>query len=449
MVERPPQTHGGAGSPTDPESGKSKPYYNNSTLSTSRPNGFSYSSAADAGDTLALSTWSWQAWLSQLWQRLMADPAIAYSLGIFMTHRLLLFALGASFAAIAPVEPPLGLSLLRDVDPHQWGPGVFLLGPWQRWDTNWYLHIGMYGYSAGDGSTNFPPLYPLMVGVLGRVLLDQYMLAAMLISNLAYIVALVYFYRLTGKLFNTATARRGILFVATFPTAFFLASAYTESLYLALVLAAFYYAEERRWWWVAGLAALASVTRLQGFVLILPLGYMYLEQRRFNWRKIGWDGLALALSSGSLGLYLAYVYLILRDYNFNDHLQEIWHIKFVMPWQSFFSGLFGLFDPNQARNLAYNALDFILMVIFICMIIVWAQKKLPMAYLFYSVLSMVVFLTREGVEGFFWMSMNRYLLSIFPVFMLAGQLAPRFLIKFGVLTQAVWASLFIFWMWAG
>ncbi len=431
----------------------SKPLYS-SNAAPSRPKAqspvaLSYGGAADAGDVLTLPDWSWQAWASALWYRMMSDPAIAFALSIFMTHRLLLFALGACLAPLAPIEPPLGLSLLRDVDPHQWGFGFFLLGPWQRWDTNWYLHISMFGYSAGDGSTNFPPLYPLMVGLLGRVLLEQYMLAAMLISNLAYIFVLVYLYRLSVRLFNVEAARRSVLFMATFPTAFFLASGYTESLYLALVLAAFYYAEERRWWLVAILSALASFTRLQGFVLVIPLGYLYMQQLGWNWRKIGRDGILLALSPGSLGLYLVYVYGILRDYNFNDHLQEIWHIRFVMPWTAFFSGLFGFFDYNQSRNLAYNALDFILLIVFIAMCIVWFQKKLPVAYLIYSVLSLAVFLTRQGVEGFFWMSMNRYLLSIFPVFMLAGQIGPRFLIKFGSAVQAVWAVLFIFWMWAG
>ena len=409
----------------------------------------SYSGAGDAGEIISLPTWSWQAWLVSLWRRLTSDPAVAYALGIFMTHRLLLFALGACLAPLAPVDPPLGSGLLRDVDPHQWGPGFLLLGPWQRWDTNWYLHIAIFGYSPGDGSTNFPPLYPALVGVLGRVLLDQYMLAAMLISNFAYVVALIYFYRLSQRLFSEEVARRGILFVATFPTAFFLASGYTESIYLALVLMAFYYAEEKRWLWVAVLAALASITRLQGAILVLPLGYMYMQQAGWNWRKIGRDGLLLAIAPLSLGIYLVYVYGILQDYNFNDHLQEIWGIKFVMPWTSFFSGMFGFFDPNRVQNLPYNALDFILLVIFIAMTVIWYKKKLPMAYLLYSVLSMVVFLTREGSSDFFWMSMNRYLLSVFPVFMLAGQIGPRFMIRLGGVFQAVWAALFIFWMWAG
>ncbi len=409
----------------------------------------SWGSAADAGETSLPVEWSWQAWASSLWARLMDDPAIAFALKVFMTHRLLLFGLGAFFVPIAPMEPPLGLVLLRDIDPRHWGPSFFLFGPWQRWDTNWYIEIAQNGYAVGNGTTNFPPLYPFLVGFLGRVLFDQYMLAAMLVSNLAYIVTLVYFYRLTNRLFPAETSRRAVLFLTTFPSAFFLAAAYTESLYLALVLAAFYYAEEGRWKPVGWLVALACITRLQGIVVVVPLAYIYMQQRNFNWRKIDRYGVALAAAPSTLLVYMLYVYITLGDYNFSNHLQVVWHIKFVMPWESFFGGLFGFFDLNNARSLVYNALDLILLVIFICLTIIWAQRKLPVAYLIYSILSLTVFMTRQGTDGFFWMSMNRYLLAVFPAFMLAGAIAPRFLIKFGAGVQVIWATLFVFWMWAG
>ncbi len=411
-------------------------------------------SAADAGEVMVTPDWSWRSWFSNLRARLTADPAVAFALTVFFTHRLLLFALGAFFAPFVPQVPPLGASLLRDVDPRHWGPAFFLLAPWQRWDTNWYIHIAQSGYAIGDGTTNYPPLYPLGVAVLGRVLLEQYMLAAMLISNLAYIFALVYFYRLCNRLFNVEVTRRAILLLATFPTAFFLLSGYTESLYLALVLAAFYYAEEARWWPVIILTILASLTRLQGIILIAPLAYIYLQKRQFNWhnwrKMITREGVALAaLPPVGLGFYLAYVYFILGDFNFNNHLAVVWHVKFALPWETFFGGLAGFFDPNNAHNLIYNVMDLILLVVFVCLIIIWAQRKLPMAYLIYSVLSMLVFLTRQGVDGFFWMSLNRYVLAIFPVFMLAGLIAPRYLIKVSAAVQAIWVVLFIFWMWAG
>ncbi len=400
----------------------------------------------------------WQGWFSRLCSRLINDPAIAYAVSIFLTHRLLLSALGAVLAFFAPIEPPLGSALLRDVNPYFGGPSFFLLAPWQRWDTNWYIRIAQLGYDVGNGTTNFPPLYPFLVGVSGRLLVGQYMLAAMIISNLAYVAALTYLYKLTVKKFDESTARRTLLFLAAFPSAFFLAAAYTESLYLLLAVAAFYYAEDKRWYLAAGLAALAGITRIQGVLLVIPLGYLYLEQRKFKWRKLfspanfklfNRDGLALAVSPVLFGLYMLWVFVGVGDHNFGNHLLVIWHIKFAMPWETFFVGLAGFFDPVHTRNMIFNILDLAALTLFISLTIVWWQKKLPFHYFLYATLSMLLYLTRQGTEDFFWMSMNRYVLTVFPGFMLLGKYASPRLLKPAIFLQAVWAVFFIFWMWAG
>jgi len=391
-----------------------------------------------------------QVGLGGWWERAISDPAIVFAFNLFWTHRLLLFALGAFLAILVPINPPLGDDLLRDVNPYFWGPGFFLFAPWQRWDTNWYIHIAQLGYQVGDGTTNFPPLYPFLLGTLGRLLLGQYMLASLVLSGLAYIVALVYLYKLTAKLFNQQLAGRTLIFLASFPTAFFLLGGYTESLYLALAVTSFYYAEEHRWGWVAVLSGLAAITRLQGVVLVVPLGWMYLEQHGFKWRKLlKLQSLALFAAPVAFGLYMAYVYWVMEDANFGNHLAVIWHIKFVMPWQSLWDGTLGMFNRNFIQNMLYNTLDLAMLVLFICLTIGWAQKKLPAAYWIYNAVSILVYLTREGTDDLLWMSMTRYLLVLFPVFILLAQSAPRWVLRFSISLQAIWATLFIFWMWAG
>ena len=282
------------------------------------------------------------------------------------------------------------------------------------------------------------------------MLLGQYMFASLLISGLAYLVALVYLYKLTAKLFNRYTARRTLVMLASFPTAFFLLGGYTESLYLALAVAAFYYAEEGRWRWVALLSALAAVTRLQGLVLVVPLGYIYLKQHNFQWRKLRIGEVsALFAAPIAFALYMAYVYLVMRDSNFGNHLAIIWHIKFVMPWQSLWEGFWGMLQPANAHNLLYNVLDLASLTLFVCLTITWAQKKLPAAYWIYNAVSIAVYLTREGTDDLFWMSMTRYLVVLFPAFILLAQTSGRWYLRFSIFLQAVLATLFIFWMWAG
>ena len=126
MVERDTQTNqkgkpapSTVHTPISTSRGYVSPKFSNSLKTSTRTvtptNLVSYGpSAADAGEVLVAPDWSWQRWLENLWKRLTADPAVAFALTVFITHRLLLFALGAFFAPFVPQVPPLGASLLRD-----------------------------------------------------------------------------------------------------------------------------------------------------------------------------------------------------------------------------------------------------------------------------------------------------------------------------------------------
>ena len=52
---------------------------------------------------------------------------------------------------------------------------------WARWDSEWYLAIARSGYHDVT-SAAFYPLYPAVVGGLGRVLGGHYVLAGVVIS---------------------------------------------------------------------------------------------------------------------------------------------------------------------------------------------------------------------------------------------------------------------------
>ena len=65
----------------------------------------------------------------------------------------------------------------------------------------------------------------------------------MLVSLAACLCAFVLLYRLAARHLDDAGAMRAVLYLAVFPTALFLQAVYSESLYLALVLAAFLLAE--------------------------------------------------------------------------------------------------------------------------------------------------------------------------------------------------------------
>ena len=85
----------------------------------------------------------------------------------------------------------------------------------------------------------FFPLYPLLVGGVGRFLAGHYLLAGVLVSLAASRGAFVLLYRLALPRLGADGARRAVLYLALFPTALFLGAVYSESLFLLLALATF------------------------------------------------------------------------------------------------------------------------------------------------------------------------------------------------------------------
>jgi hypothetical protein len=145
---------------------------------------------------------------------------------------------------------------------------------WARWDSDWYLRIAEHGYGSRTGDAAFYPLYPALVGGLGRVLLGHYVLAGIVVSLAGCLAAFVLLHRLARRRLGDAGALRAVLYLAVFPTALFLQAVYPESLYLALALAAFALAERGRFLPAALVAGLALLTRPVGVALLPALALL-------------------------------------------------------------------------------------------------------------------------------------------------------------------------------
>jgi len=143
---------------------------------------------------------------------------------------------------------------------------------WARWDSIFFLRIAHDGYASLDrASTAFFPLYPALIGLLGRIFFGHYVLAGILVSLAAGLGAFVLFYRLAESRLGAEGARRAVLYLALFPMALFFQAVYSESLYLLLCVAAFLLAERGRFL-PAGLAAgLALLTRSVAIALLPAL----------------------------------------------------------------------------------------------------------------------------------------------------------------------------------
>lgn len=315
----------------------------------------------------------------------------------------------------APTSPDDVLRPYQGVPAIQGGIAELFLGVWQRFDTLWYVKIAAQGYAAHDGSTVYFPLYPALITLLGKVLLDNYLVAALVISNLAYIGALYCLYRLTEAQFGTASARRSAVYLAIFPTAFFFLAPYTESLFLLLTLAAFLCAYRKRWWLAGALGFLSSLTRLQGVVLIAPLLYMYLRDRGFRVSRLDPKIVGpIIIPLGAL-LYMGYQYLMVGAAPLVATYQTHLYAQFVWPWDNVLATCLKILSPEGTF---INVLNLTLTGFFLGMTML-SFRKLPGEYGIYMAITMLVLMLRRTTLQPL-VSMSRYVLMLFPAFMLWG-----------------------------
>ncbi len=325
-----------------------------------------------------------------------------------------------------------------------------LLALWQRFDANWYVKIAQRGYAADDGSTVYFPIYPALAGLVGAAVGDP-MFAALLISNLALVGALYELYRLTETLADAAAARRAIVYLLLFPTGFFLMAAYTESLFLFFALGAFLFALRRRWLIAALFGALAALTRLQGVLLIAPLAYLWWRQfnnaEHDNASRIAYYVLRfipLLLIPFATAAFLAWTNLSLLT----SYTGEL-HARFVLPWDNLAASVAQL---ASGRGSLIDALN-LLTTLGLGALLVAVWQKLPREYGLYAVAMFLAPLFRMTTTQPL-VSMMRYALAIFPVFILWGGWGKnawvnRAIIYPSLLLQLYLSAQFVMWGWVG
>ena len=188
---------------------------------------------------------------------------------VFLGSRLALSLV--SIVAVGPLEP------LDPVDvPGRPGPAATpgwhnAIDGTERQDAVWYLALAERGWSPDDASAAFFPLYPLAVRAVSWVLPGDDLPAALLVSNLAFLGALLALFALTAEAFGERAARRTVVVAAAFPTAFFFLAPYSESLFLFLSILTFREARHDRWGGVALFGGLAALTRSVGVLLVAAM----------------------------------------------------------------------------------------------------------------------------------------------------------------------------------
>lgn len=306
-------------------------------------------------------------------------------------------------------------------------------------DSVYLLGIAAQGYHAEPVYQAFRdwayfPLYPLVTRVFSILTLGNIAVAGVLVSNLAFVAALAVLYRLSMIYLDHDRAVRSLAFVALAPGAVAFAMAYSDSLFLLLAAGAFLAAEQRRWWVMALLYGLATLTRLQGILLGIPLAILIAGANMptaAGWRSlVAWRTPRLAwLATGPLafGLFGAYLGTTFGDPLGMFTAQKAWSQIGQEPTGPV-TAVLDRFDPIVILLVG-------LVCLYVFLVVFLRADRVPAPYAALALISLVVAVASGRLQ-----SMGRFLAVAWPF---SWALANRRAAWFELAGLAAFAALFV------
>jgi len=293
-----------------------------------------------------------------------------------------------------------------------------LLWCWANFDSVHYLGIAQRGYYQFQQA--FFPLYPYLIRYLNPFF-KNYLYTGLFISHLSLIIALFLFYELVKLDYQKKIARRSLLYLLLFPTAFFFGCVYTESLFLALVLGSFYAAKKKNWWLAGILGGLASATRFVGIFLFPALlleWSLQKEKRKKTLIETVKESLPLFFIATGLLFYMAYLKETTGDPLYFIHVQPFFGAertggKIVLLYQVFWRYFKMLITVQKLTPTYFVVVLESLTAVFFVFLTIFVYLRRWFAYLTFMALAFIA----PTLTGTF-SSLPRYALVLFPGFIL-------------------------------
>lgn len=304
-----------------------------------------------------------------------------------------------------------------------------------RWDAFWYLDIAINGYHKAHPTdipgfeTNrqvaFFPLYPALVKAGAKVGFNP-ALAGIAINIVLSFGAMLFIYLLTlDWLKSKKLALRAALLFLFLPTSFFLISPYTEALFCFLSFGAFYFAARRNWLVSNIFLAFCTMSRSAGLLVAACVFLMYLHDRGYKLKKI--DKSVFTFLLAPLGFFAYALYLWVNFQNpllmitsqqywaqgFTPNLLYTFGEKTIDVVKNFITPGYNSFGDDYGKEWI-NSMTYGSFVL-AGALAVWAfiKKQLAFPYFFYIVASLLYFISKGN-----FISVNRYILPLFPLLML-------------------------------
>ena len=298
------------------------------------------------------------------------------------------------------------------------------LATWNRWDTPHYLDLARHGYSNHGELGLFIVFFPALPGLLKCLswLHEDVFAWSLWVSAFCLLASALALHRIVCHYRDSDTADRSVWYLLIFPTSYFFRLGYTEALFMASLLWLWVAMLERRWFLVGALGLLLCATRINGALIGLVVGFEILrllwQSRRFDWR---W--LYTALIPCGLLLYLTINYWVYHDpLYFLQVQQNHWHKSPGTPvaalsdlWQRL------AWDKNKFWTLGVFELAAVALGLLASVYAFW---RVSAAAGIWSVSNMLL-MTSTGWA----LSLPRYILVIFPLYILLADLSRQPQIK--------------------
>jgi Gpi18-like mannosyltransferase len=249
-----------------------------------------------------------------------------------------------------------------------------------RWDGHWYEMVARGGYLLVPGRPSDPaffPLYPIMLRVEHTAGVG-WGVAGPLLSNVAFLLGLVLFYRLSREIFSESLARRATTYLAIFPLSYVFSMAYPESVVLVLLLAAPLAALRGHWWLAAFCAGAAALARPEGVFLALPLADIAWRQRQnLSPTRRGAALAAILAPVAAVASYSLYLATVLHDPFAWSQAERAWGRQFRV------SGAYEAFAhlPATIGNNPWLVRDVVFFFLYLALLYAARRVGTPLAWL--------------------------------------------------------------------
>jgi len=309
------------------------------------------------------------------------------------------------------------------------------IGLLNHWDVGQYLNIATLGYgTTGDARLRlaFYPLYPWLIRLLTPVFRSPH-LAALAVTTIASMAVAVALFRLMKIDFDEAVARRAVWFLFIFPTSYFLHIAYTESLFLFFVIAAFVACRRGDWLYAGIYGALATLTHDTGILLIAAFGVEGLQEL---WQTRRWNLRWLWVSLIPLGFgffMLVNYHLAGNPLAFVTVAGEHWTNRLTVPWAAYNQlGVNTWMSPPDAITHGMAIMLFVAGGFIATLASAWWLRP---CYTMWMASNWLIIAMQS------WdMSAPRLVLAMFPIFMLEAMVSRN---RLASAALTVWSILFL------